>query len=119
MAEEAKQPFLGNEFNGKGRGCMPGVTEVRKRLEGVFAPPQAAVLAEVIIEAYTALVKTSDFNELKEIVRNLGIKMEELAEAQKRTEEELRKLAGEHLKTREQLGGLSTTVGYQLMNRPA
>ncbi|NPV29182.1 MAG: hypothetical protein HPY58_05870 [Firmicutes bacterium] len=38
----------------------------------------------------------------------------ELAEAQKRTEEELRKLIGEHAETRRQLGGLATTVGYRL-----
>ena len=93
---------------------MPGAAEVRKRLEGVFTPPQAVVLAEVITEAYAELVKTSDFNELKEIVRNLGIKTEELAEAQKRTEEEMRKLTVEHQKTREWLGGLSITVGYRL-----
>jgi len=121
---------------------MPGVAEVKKRLEGAFSPGQAAVLAEVISEAYTQLVKTSDFNELKEIVKNLGIKMgelaeaqkrtekrveelaeaqkrteqrvEELAEAQKRTEKELRKLVVEHQETRSQLGGLSITVGYRL-----
>ena len=54
-------------------------------------------------------VTKREFNELKEIVR-------ELAEAQKRTEQELRKLVVEHGKTREQLGGLSTTVGYILEN---
>jgi hypothetical protein len=75
---------------------MPEAAEVRKMLEGVFTPPQAVVLAEVITEAYTEVIKTGDFNELKEIVRNLGIKMGELAEAQKRTEEGLRKLVDEH-----------------------
>jgi len=114
---------------------MQKVVEVQKKLEGVFAPAQAAVLAEVITEAYSELVKTSDFNELKEIVRDLGIKMGELAEAQKRTEvrvsrleevvvelaeaqkrteDELRKLVAEHQETRKQLGGLSNTVGYRL-----
>ncbi len=44
-------------------------------------------------------------------------KVNELAEAQKRTEEELRKLISEHRKTREQLGGLSHTVGYILEDR--
>jgi hypothetical protein len=43
-------------------------------------------------------------------------RVEELAAAQKRTEEELRKLVVEHSKTREQLGGLSMTVGYILEN---
>ncbi len=41
----------------------------------------------------------------------------ELAEAQKRSEEELCKLISEHRKTREQLGGLSHTVGYILEDR--
>ncbi|MGQ9778050.1 MAG: chordopoxvirus fusion protein, partial [Thermodesulfobacteriota bacterium] len=40
----------------------------------------------------------------------------ELAEAQKRTEETLLDLIKEHGKTREQLGGLSNTVGYILEN---
>lgn len=76
-------------------------------------------------------VTKTEFNELKEIVRELGKKVEklaeaqkkteqrlnELAEAQKKTEEELRKLISEHRKTREQLGGLSHTVGYILEDR--
>ncbi len=55
-------------------------------------------------------VTKTEFNELKQIVS-------ELAEAQKRTEEELKKLVGEHRKTREQLGGLAHTVGYILEDR--
>ncbi|KUK40443.1 MAG: hypothetical protein XD69_1509, partial [Clostridia bacterium 62_21] len=66
---------------------------VHARLKTVFPPEQAAVLAEVIHEAYTDLVKTGDFNELKEIVRDLGAKMGELAEAQKRTEQRVEELA--------------------------
>ncbi|MGQ9497926.1 MAG: hypothetical protein ACUVSP_06490, partial [Desulfotomaculales bacterium] len=65
---------------------------VRARLKTVFPPEQAAVLAEVIHEAYTDLVKTSDFNELKEIVRDLGAKMGELAQAQKQSETRLTRL---------------------------
>ena len=70
------------------------------------------------IECYVGeTVTKSEFNELKEIVRDLGGKIGELTEAQKRTEEELRKLAMAHVKTREQLGGLSHTVGYILEDR--
>lgn len=115
---------------------------LRQKLEAVFLPDQAMVLSQVITEAYTDLVKTSDFNELKEIVRQLGVKttelaeaqkrteqrveelaqaqkrteqrVEELAEAQKRTEEELRKLVADHRETRRQLGGLALTVGCRL-----
>ncbi len=43
-------------------------------------------------------------------------KMEELAEAQKQTAAGLQTLVREHKKTRQQLGGLSMTVGYTLEN---
>ncbi|PMP66621.1 MAG: chordopoxvirus fusion protein, partial [Thermodesulfobacterium geofontis] len=43
-------------------------------------------------------------------------RLNELAEAQRRTEERLEKLIEEHRKTREQLGGLSHTVGYFIEN---
>jgi len=139
--------------------------EIEKKLENVFRREQTQVLAEVITSSYNDLVKVSDFNELKEIVKEIGIKLgvltdaqnrtevkvgelaeaqkrtelelkrtevrvgelaeaqkrteikvEELAEAQKRTELELQKLTIEHKKTREQVGGLSQTVGYTLEN---
>ena len=107
---------------------MQTAINLKKKLEQAFDPRQADVLAEVITEAYSELVKTSDFNELKGIVKELAeaqkelaeaqkrteARVEELAEAQKRTENELRDLIGEHKKTREQLGGLSATVGYRL-----
>src|SRR4030066_795337 len=60
--------------------------KMKEKLERVFDKPQAEVLTEVIQAAYNDLVKTSDFNELKEIVRDL-------AEAQKRTETRLEELA--------------------------
>ena len=115
---------------------------IRKKLEKVFNKNQADILTEVITDAYSDLVKTSDFNELKGIVKELAeaqketqkeigrldktvqqlaeaqkrteIKVEELAEAQKKTEEELHDLVKEHKKTRTQLGGLSSAVGYRL-----
>ncbi len=43
--------------------------------------------------------------------------VEELAQAQKRTEEELCSLVREHAKTREMVAGLSDTVGYGLENQ--
>ncbi len=83
---------------------------------------------------YTVLgetfIKKDDFSELKEIVKNLGIRVNELAQAQKKTEEELRSLSEEvrslseevrsltrsHKDLAEQVGGLSHTVGYTLEN---
>ena len=56
-------------------------------------------------------------NELAEAQKRTEQRLNELAEAQKKTEEELKKLVSEHRKTREQLGGLSHTVGYVLEDR--
>ncbi len=95
---------------------MQSTAEIRKKLDQVFEERQATMLAEVIEDAYSELVKTSDFNELKGIVK-------ELAEAQKRTEEELRELAyqvkglASGLKdTREDVGGISRTMSYAFEN---
>ncbi len=89
-------------------------------------PPLRDVLFAILEEMDRQREETvtkKEFNELKEIVRELAeaqkrteLKVEELAEAQRETQRELRKLVGEHVKTREQLGGLSTTVGYVLEN---
>lgn len=68
---------------------MTSVATVTRRLERVFEPEQAKVLAEVIDESYSDLVKTGDFNELKGLVaeiahaqRDLQINMAELQEGQ-------------------------------------
>jgi len=105
-------------------------TETRKKLESVFDKKRATVLTEVITDAYRDLVKTSDFNELKDIVKDLGIKVGDLAEAQKRTELRVEELAEAQKKTevsvgtlakgleatRAELGGLSRSVSYSLEN---
>jgi len=116
---------------------MYTLARARTRLEEVFEREQARVLAQVITDAYSELVKTSDpgsgygFNELKEIVRELAeaqkqtghrldrltSTVEELAEAQRRTENEIHELVLEHKETRRQLGGLARTVGYGLENQ--
>ena len=54
---------------------------------------------------------------LAEAQKRTEERLDQLAEAQRRTEEELRKLIGEHRRTREELGGLSHTVGYILEDR--
>ncbi|MCX6582465.1 MAG: hypothetical protein NT166_20020 [Candidatus Aminicenantes bacterium] len=61
-------------------------------------------------------VNRDDFNELKGIVKDLVVSQKELAEAQKRTEEEIRGLARDHKNTQKEVGGLSTTFGYMLEN---
>jgi hypothetical protein len=74
--------------------------DMQQKLAQVFNDRQAQVLAGVIQAAYSDLVRTSDFNELKEIVRDLAVaqqrteqRMEELAAAQQRTEQRMEELA--------------------------
>ena len=107
------------------------------RLERGFTPDQARVLAEEIEAFGSEQVRARDFNELKEIVRDLGlaqkrtevkveelaeaqkrteVKVEELAEAQKRTEEEIRKLTLSHSSLRQEVGGVANAIGYMLEN---
>ena len=93
----------------------------QKRLKLYFPPQQAEVLAEVITDAYNSLVKTSDFNELKGIVRELAqaqqrteqrvdtlaMRVEELAEAQKRTEQRVEELAEAQKRTEQRVEELA------------
>ena len=72
---------------------MVGVADMTRRLETVFERRQANVLATVITDAYTQLVKTGDFNELKGIVRDMALAQRELAQAQQRTELRVEELA--------------------------
>jgi len=77
---------------------MVTTLEIKRQLQTVFDERQAQVLAKVIIDAYTDLVKTSDFNELKGIVK-------ELAEAQKRTEQRMGELAEAQKRTEQRVEG--------------
>lgn len=102
---------------------MLNETELAQKFEAVFERQQAVVLAEAITEAYSDLVKTGDFNELKAIVKDLADaqrrteqRMGELADAQKRTEHALQLLAQGLTDTRAELGGLSRSVSYALEN---
>jgi len=85
---------------------MLNVENVKGRLKRVFSEEQASILAEIIVKARDELVKVSDFNELKEIVRDLAKSQKELAEAQKRTEEEIKRLARGLVSTRPNLVAL-------------
>ncbi len=103
---------------------MNNIPTLTRRFRRVFKPEQATVLAEAITEAYSELVKTSDFNELKSIVRDLAksqdrlavaqerteIKVEELAGAQQRTEVRLEELAGAQQRTEARLEELAETM---------
>src|SRR5436190_17008019 len=69
------------------------VEKLTRRFETVFDRRQSSVLAETITEAYSDLVKTSDFNDLKAIVKDLAEAQQRLAEAQERTETKVSELA--------------------------
>ena len=81
--------------------------EMKARLTQVFSEPQATVLTDVVHSSYRDLVHTSDFNELKEIVRDL-------AAAQQRTEETVQHLDRSLQKLSRQVGGLSDRLGGDL-----
>jgi len=92
--------------------------DVTRRLSTVFNQRQAQVLAEVVTEAYSDLVKTGDFNELKAIVKDLAeaqqrteTRMEELAAAQQRTETRMEELSAAQQETAYQVGILARQLG--------
>ena len=100
---------------------MQSPTQVKQRLSRVFNEDQADVLTEVIHDAYSDLVHTSDFNELKDLVAQLAKAQVELAEAQQRTELRVEELAEAQQRTERalqrlarQVGGLSDRIGGDL-----
>ncbi len=98
----------------------PGFYRKIERLDEPFRDAFLS-LAEEVERSRADTVSRDDFRELRDIVKELAeaqkrteVRMEELAEAQERTEHALQLLSTEHRKTREQVGGLATTVGYRL-----
>ena len=108
---------------------MSQLQRIKEEITKVFPKKQADVLYQVV-DVVDETVKVSDFNELKAIVKDLAEaqqdlaqaqkrteqRLEELAQAQKRTEEEVRKLAIGLNRTREDLGGLSRSFSYAFEN---
>ncbi len=86
-------------------GMVGEIVEIHKRSE-----KRLTCLEETVGELVDAHKRSE-----KRLTRLEGI-VEELAEAQNRTTVELQTLVREHKKTRQQLGGLSMTVGYTLEN---
>ena len=99
-----------------------------EKLGNAFAEDQAEVLSEVIFDAYNELIRRADFNELKDVVRDLAEaqgrteeRVEALAEAQGRTEKRVEELAEAQQRTEyavqqlaQQVGGLSNRMGGDL-----
>lgn len=94
--------------------------ELLYELKEAFEPSQADRLARVIGRIYRELATTVtkvEFEELRKTVAQLADNIRELAEAQRRTETELKALIKEHTKTREMLAGIADTVGYGLEDK--
>jgi predicted nuclease with TOPRIM domain len=89
---------------------MPKIEQLRQKLERVFNKAQAEVLAEVIVSAYDELVKVSDFNELKEIVKELAQEQKKLAQEQKKLAQGLEELAQAQKETQKTLKELTINV---------
>lgn len=100
------------------------------RLRSAFTPGQASVLTDVVWQAYNELVKASDLAELKDVVQELAEaqrrtdeKMGDLAEAQRRTDgrmdylaHSMQELAQAMKETRREFGGVTASVSYALEN---
>ena len=95
---------------------MYTVESLTKRFETAFTPKQAQMLADAITTSYRELVKTSDFNELKQIVRDLAEAQQDLAQAQRRTETAMAEMARSVSSMARELGGLSRGMSYALEN---
>jgi len=94
----------------------------REEIMKAFKKKQAEILLE-LVEMVDDVVKAKDFNELKEIVRELAEaqknteqRINELAEAQKRTEEEIRQLANSLNRLRVEFGGFQRSMSYAFEN---
>ena len=81
--------------------------EMTRKFRSVFDRRQSEVLAEVVTNAYNDLVKTGDFNELKDIVKTLAMRMDGLAVAQQRTEQRVEELAAAQQRTEQRVEELA------------
>ena len=70
-------------------------SEMTHKLQAAFEPNQAEVLAEVIPRASEDLVKTSDFNDLKSIVKDLAVAQQDLTQDVKTLSQEVKTLSKE------------------------
>ena len=100
---------------------MPYRAALLRKFTGVFDPEQAQVLAEAISEVYGELARARDLRELKRAVQDLAeaqkrtevrveglaARMEELAEAQKRTEQRVEELAEAQKRTEQRVERLA------------
>ena len=102
---------------------MPFSVNLIKRLEAIEPPLKEVLIAllEEVERQREVSITRKEFLEFakttEENFQRVWKAIEKLAEAQKKTEEEVRKLAKGLRETRQMVGGLSDTVGYSLEDR--
>ena len=102
---------------------MPFSVNLIKRLEAIEPPLKEVLIAllEEVEKQREVSITRKDFLEFakttEENFQRVWKAIEALAEAQKKTEEEVRKLAKGLRETRHMVGGPSDTVGYSLEDR--
>ena len=92
---------------------MANTFKIYEDLQDSFSEQQARALTKIISQVIideSNIVTKVEFNRLERI-------MEELAEAQKKTEETVRQLVIDMADVKKQLGGLSMAVGYDIEDK--
>jgi len=85
---------------------MSQLHRIKEEITKVFPKKQADVLYQVV-DVVDETVRVSDFNELKAIVKDLAEAQQDLAQAQRRTEQRLEELAEAQKKTEKRLEELA------------
>jgi DNA repair exonuclease SbcCD ATPase subunit len=85
---------------------MSRVNKIKEEIKKVFKKEQAKVLI-AIVDIVDETVKAKDFNELKEIVRQIGVKLSELIQAQKETDQKIKELTEAQKRTDQKVAELA------------
>ena len=80
--------------------------KIKEEIKKVFKKEQAKVLI-AIVDIVDETVKAKDFNELKEIVRQIGVKLSELIQAQKETDQKIKELTEAQKRTDQKVAELA------------
>jgi hypothetical protein len=85
---------------------MGRAEKIKEEIKKVFKKEQAKVLI-AIVDIVDETVKAKDFNELKEIVRQIGVKLSELIQAQKETDQKIKELTEAQKRTDQKVAELT------------
>jgi chromosome segregation ATPase len=85
---------------------MSRVNKIKEEIKKVFKKEQAKVLI-AIVDIVDETVKAKDFNELKEIVRQIGVKLSELIQSQKETDQKIKELTEAQKRTDQKVAELA------------